>query len=66
MGPSGGYGGYGGLVEEIVKFMKTGKSPVPEEETIEIFAFMTAADESKKQGGAAVSVQEVIAKAKRK
>ncbi len=63
--PSGGYGGYAPLVEEIVKFFKTGVVPVPEEETIEIFAFMTAADESKKLNGAPVSVREVIEKAKR-
>ena len=31
--------------------------PVPQEETIEIMAFMEAADESKKQGGAAVKIR---------
>jgi len=64
--PSGGYGGYGPLVDEIVKFFKTGKAPVPPEETIEIFAFMSAADESKAQGGAAVSLESLIAKAKKR
>jgi predicted dehydrogenase len=63
--PSGGYGGYGPLVEEIVKFFKTGNVPVPAEETIEIFAFMSAADESKAQSGAAVSIASVIEKAKK-
>src|SRR2546430_12678947 len=33
---------------EIGRFFKTGKSPVRAEETIEIFAFMEAADESKR------------------
>lgn len=63
--PSGGYAGYGHLVDEIIKFFKTGKAPVPAEETIEIFAFMSAADESKAQGGAAVSLTELIEKAKK-
>jgi hypothetical protein len=37
---------------------------VPAEETIEIFAFMTAADESKKQGGCPVTLASVLEKAK--
>jgi len=62
---SGRYAGYGHLVDEIIKFFKTGKAPVPAEETIDIFAFMSAADESKAQCGAAVSLASVIAKAKK-
>lgn len=61
---SGGYEGYGHLVNEIVKFFETGHIPVPAEETIEIFAFMTAADESKKQGGCPVTLASVLEKAK--
>jgi predicted dehydrogenase len=61
--PSGRYTGYDDLVNEIVKFFKTGRVPVPPEETIEIFAFMSAADESKAQNGAAVSLASVIQKA---
>jgi hypothetical protein len=57
-------GGYELLVQEIGKFFKTGQSPVTAEETIEIFAFMEAADESKRQGGAPVSVAKVLAKAR--
>jgi len=34
-------------------------------ETIEIYAFMEAADESKRQGGVPVSVGEVLSKAER-
>jgi len=60
---AGKYGGYEPLVDEIIKFFKTGKVPVPQEETIEIFAFMSAADESKVKGGAAVSIAETIDKA---
>lgn len=61
----GKYGGYEPLVDEIIKFFKTGNAPVPPEETIEIFAFMSAADESKARGGAVVSIAEVIEKAKK-
>jgi hypothetical protein len=35
-------------------------------ETIEIFAFMEAADESKRQGGAPVTLESVLAKAMKK
>jgi predicted dehydrogenase len=62
--PSGGYGGYEPLVVEICKFFKTGRPPVSAEETIEIFAFMEAADESKRQGGAPVSLESVLEKAR--
>jgi len=61
---SGREGGYEELCREIGRFFKTGKSPVPAEETIEVFAFMEAADESKRQGGAPVSLKDVLAKAR--
>jgi hypothetical protein len=35
------------------------------DETTEIFAFMDAAEESKRQGGKAVSIVEVVEKAKK-
>jgi GFO/IDH/MocA oxidoreductase family protein len=57
-------GGYEDLCREIGKFFKTGKAPVSAEETIEIFAFMEAADESKRQGGRPVAMADVMAKAK--
>ena len=44
-------GGYAPLVLEIVKFFQTGKTPVPNAETLEIFAFMDAAQRSKEAGG---------------
>lgn len=56
--------GYDSMMVEIAKFFQTGKSPIAEEETIELFAFMEAADESKKQGGAPVKIETVIAKAR--
>jgi hypothetical protein len=63
---AGGYGGYAPLVKEIVKFFKTGKPPVSAEETLEIFAFMEAADESKRKGGVPVTTDSVLAKAREK
>ena len=48
---------YRPLVMEIVKFFQTGKPPVPNEETLEIFAFMDAAQRSKEQGGKAVALR---------
>ena len=42
---------------EIVKFFQTGKPPVAPEETLEIFAFMDAAQKSKEQGGKPIRVQ---------
>jgi hypothetical protein len=58
----GAYDGYAPLVVEVVKFFQTGVSPVPEVETIEILAFMEAADESKRQGGATVRIKDVLSK----
>lgn len=63
-GVGGGYSSYRNLLVEIVKFFQTGKPPVAAEETIELIAFMEAADESKRQGGKPVSIQSVIAKAR--
>jgi hypothetical protein len=59
-----GGAGYEPLCREIAKFFKTGQSPVRPEETLEIFAFMEAADESKRQGGAPVALATVLAKAR--
>lgn len=42
---------YEGLVREIVKFFETGKPPVDNANTLEIFAFMDAAQRSKEAGG---------------
>ncbi len=64
--PSGSYAGYRPLVEEIAKFFLTGESPVDADETIEIFAFMEAADESKRRGGVSVSLAEVLEQARKK
>ena len=61
--PGGGFDGYEPLIVEIVKFFKTGKPPVSAEETLEIIAFMEAADQSKRQGGCPVSIENVMKKA---
>jgi predicted dehydrogenase len=60
----GGAGGYEPLLVEIGKFFRTGKAPVSLHETLEILAFMEAADESKRQGGAPVTLDSVMAKAR--
>ena len=55
-----GSGDYAPLVREIVKFFQTGVVPIDPKETIELFAFMEAADESKRRGGAPVTLEEVM------
>lgn len=50
---------YRGLLLEVVKFFKTGVPPVSPEETLEIMAFMQAADLSKSRNGAPVSLKEL-------
>ncbi|MBM3848367.1 MAG: Gfo/Idh/MocA family oxidoreductase, partial [Verrucomicrobia bacterium] len=55
-----GSGDYAPLVGEIMKFFQTGVAPVSLDETLEIFAFMEAADESKRRGGAPVTLREVL------
>ncbi|MBM3995116.1 MAG: Gfo/Idh/MocA family oxidoreductase [Planctomycetes bacterium] len=61
---TGYVGGYKPLVVEIAKFFKTGVPPVSAAETIELFAFMEAADESKRQNGAPVTIESVMQKAR--
>lgn len=63
--PVGSYDGYDPLVYEIIKFFRSGQPPVTEQETLEIYAFMEAADESKRQGGAKVTLESVLEKARR-
>src|SRR4051812_13756449 len=60
------YEGYEPAVEAMCKFFKTGKPPVAREESIEIYAFMEAADASKKAGGKPVLISDIIDKAKQK
>ena len=45
------------LLVEIIKFFETRKPPVSNEETLEMFAFMDAAQRSKASGGAPVKLR---------
>jgi Oxidoreductase family, NAD-binding Rossmann fold len=61
---AGTFDGYAPLVAEAVAFFRTGVSPVTPEETIELFAFMEADNESRFRNGAEVTLAEVLAKAR--
>ncbi|MEA1950811.1 MAG: Gfo/Idh/MocA family oxidoreductase [Planctomycetota bacterium] len=60
----GKWTGYDPLVVEIARFFRTGRPPVSHEETLEIYTFLEAADESKRHGGAPVSMESVLDKAR--
>ncbi len=62
---SGGSASYGPMLVEVVKFFKTGKAPIPAAETIELFAFMEAADASKRAGGKPVTIESVMEAARK-
>jgi predicted dehydrogenase len=64
--PVGKYDGYRPLLVEVVKYFKGGALPVTPEETLAIYAFMEAADESKHRDGAEVKLSDVMAKTKSK
>lgn len=53
---AGSFNGYEPLLEEIMRFFRTGMVPVKPSETIEIFKFMEGADISKRQGDTTVRV----------
>lgn len=57
-----GSGDYAPLVREIMKFFQTGVAPVSPEESLAIYTFMEAADESKRRGGATVKLGDVLKK----
>jgi len=61
--PIGSYEGYDVLLFEIIKMFRTGIVPVKPEETLELYAFMEAADESKRRNGAEVTLKEVLDRA---
>ncbi len=62
---AGSFDGYLPLVRQIMDFFQTGIVPVSPEETLEILAFMEAAEQSKLQGGKPISVAEVLQRAKK-
>ena len=53
---------YTPFLREVVKFFQTGVAPVTPEETIGMYGFMEAADESKRAGGCPVKIVDVIEK----
>jgi len=55
-------GDYAPLVRQIMNFFQTGIAPVSNKDTVEIYAFMEAADESKREGGKPVRLSEVMQK----
>lgn len=61
----GKYEGYKPLVEEFCRFFKEGKAPFDATETLEIMAFMEAAEESLAQDGKPVSIKELMDRARR-
>ncbi len=62
---SGKYEGYAPLVTQIADFFVGGAAPVSPQETLEMFTFMAAADESRAQDGAVIPLAEVRARADR-
>lgn len=62
--PIGAYDSYDVLLAEIVAMFRTGKVPVSTDETLELYAFMEAAAQSAKQGGAEITLKSVIEKAR--
>ena len=54
------YQGYNPLLVRIAEFFDTGIPPFSIKETLEIFAFMQAADVSKERGGLSVDLEEVV------
>ena len=57
--------GYNPLLAEIIQFFQTGNVAVKAEDTLEICAFMEAADESKRRKGASVILDEICEHARR-
>ena len=57
--------GYDPMLVEIIEYFRTGKLPLAPEATLEVFAFMEAADESKANGGKPVSMESVMVKAQK-
>ncbi|MGB7345798.1 MAG: Gfo/Idh/MocA family oxidoreductase [Pirellulaceae bacterium] len=56
----GKYDGYQPLAIEIAKFFRTQQVPIDANETINLYAFMAAAEQSVANGGASVSIAAVM------
>ena len=59
VGSGFGADNYAPLLRAMVKFFRTGVSPVPIEEMVEMFSFMEAAEESKRRGGVPVRLSKL-------
>ncbi len=59
----GKYEGYAPLVDRIASFFLGGETPVDSDETIEMFAFMQAAQKSKEKGGIPILLEDVMSEA---
>lgn len=59
----GNFSGYDALLVKILEFFNTGIPPVKPEETLDIMAFIQAADESKRKGGVPVEIAKIVEKA---
>ncbi|RFS20054.1 gfo/Idh/MocA family oxidoreductase [Chitinophaga silvatica] len=64
--PLGPFKGYEPLLQQIAIFFRTGVAPVQPAETLEILAFMEAAEESKRKKGAPVLLADIYKKAYKK
>ncbi|OJV38800.1 MAG: dehydrogenase [Bacteroidia bacterium 43-41] len=60
--PVGPYEGYEVLLTEILKFFRTRIAPVSAEETLEIFTFMEASNESKRNDGKIILMEDTYRK----
>lgn len=60
---AGGYEGYMKMLENILIYFETGEVPIEIDETLEIYTFMEATNESKRKGGSPVKMTEVYTKA---
>jgi predicted dehydrogenase len=56
-------GDYTPMLREIIKFFQTKEPPVSAAQTLEIYAFMEAAEESMRKNGDLVSLRDVLMKA---
>jgi hypothetical protein len=59
----GPFKGYDNLLDQIIEFFKSGIPPVSKAETLEIYTFMEAADESKRNNGKTILLEDVFKKA---
>ncbi|OQP68323.1 Gfo/Idh/MocA family oxidoreductase [Niastella populi] len=60
----GTFTGYEALLQQVTAFFNSGKSPVAKEETLELIAFLEAAEKSKQTGGKPVRLGTMMTRAK--